>query len=551
MMGATSNPRKPSKISRMKRRLRSRGSLIPIAVMAAIFVALTVPMYKLYSKVHEDETQMVDSEEADLLPLYRDLYTHEEWPGVESDYSEPNQVQHTVHYLWCGQKVFGFNDYLGVLSILRVLQPLKLVFHYTHLPLLDDLWYNTWFWELKQSVPNLVLKQLTTSHACGSVDMLKTALGLLSVDGGFFVGEGVVLAKSIDHLKLLPFWFAFNDPKRDATSGVVFVNRGFNEHTLLDYVQVIMVNAPHCLSQDDYNRLENSEEEENHSLCVSLAESVYPRDIRSSDDPFAELARWLFYGRRDPIFTVHSGQVDLVPRISHYTWMSSDDPEGAKEFTFAHYISVLSALHVAGMDHVYVHGDVVPRGPWWDELGMQNVTFVSVEHPDAVFQQPVEVPSHASDVIRYNVLYKYGGVYQDTDVVWVNQVPDWLLGYPTVACPEWPSYGEWPDTLNLGVIIARRHSPFLRHVMSTYRYFRDTDWNFNAVLLPYRTYEWFPDTLYLDVFLQAICSHGVCHPAWNEIDTTTTTTDNNNTTTKNNNSCYHRHNRHYHHRHYP
>ena len=100
------------------------------------------------------------------------------------------------------------------------------------------------------------------------------------------------------------------------------------------------------------------------------------------------------------------------------------------------------------------------------------------------------------------MLYKYGGVYQDWDVVWVNEIPDWLLGYPAVVSPQWPRYGDWPDTLNLGVLLARRHAPFLRHFLSTYRYFREGDLNWNAVLMPYRTYEWYPDTLYLDRHLQ-------------------------------------------------
>ena len=246
------------------------------------------------------------------------------------------QAHYTVHYLWCGQKTFRFQDYLSVLSVFRIIQPLKLVFHFTHLPVVDEFWYNTWFQELKQSVPNLVLKPVVSDHPCGSVDMLRVALRLLAVDGGIYVGERVVLTKNIDHLKFLPFWFAFSDPGKSRTSGVVFVNRGFNEHTLEDYVHVITANAPHCLSTDDYDRREI--DEENYSLCVSLTEDIYPRDIRSSDTPFAELARWLFYGRRSPFSTLHSGEVDLIPRISHFTWMSSDDPQNSNEFKFVHYL---------------------------------------------------------------------------------------------------------------------------------------------------------------------------------------------------------------------
>ena len=53
------------------------------------------------------------------------------------------QATHTVHYLWCGKKTFLFSHHLGVLSVLRILHPLKLVFHYTHIPVTDT--YNNWF----------------------------------------------------------------------------------------------------------------------------------------------------------------------------------------------------------------------------------------------------------------------------------------------------------------------------------------------------------------------------------------------------------------------
>ena len=55
------------------------------------------------------------------------------------------QVPRTVHYLWCGSKQFRFQHYLGLLSAIRLLQPLKIVFHYTHLPVVDTQWYNVWF----------------------------------------------------------------------------------------------------------------------------------------------------------------------------------------------------------------------------------------------------------------------------------------------------------------------------------------------------------------------------------------------------------------------
>ena len=43
--------------------------------------------------------------------------------------------------------------------------------------------------------------------------------------------------------------------------------------------------------------------------------------------------------------------------------------------------SVLSALYVAGLNHVYVHGEAEPTGPWWRQLRTHNVTFLSAPAP--------------------------------------------------------------------------------------------------------------------------------------------------------------------------
>lgn len=90
----------------------------------------------------------------------------------------------------------------------------------------------------------------------------------------------------------------------------------------------------------------------------------------------------------------------------------------------------------------------------------------------------------------------------DRDVVWVSRLPDWLLRYPTVLCPDWPRNGEWPETFNTGVLMSQAHAPWLRHFLSTLRHFLDHHHTFNAVMMPYRVYEWHPETAFIDRRLQ-------------------------------------------------
>ena len=55
------------------------------------------------------------------------------------------QMPSTVYYMWCGDKKFKFQHYLGLLSAIRLLHPLKIIFYYTNPPVLDERWYYTWF----------------------------------------------------------------------------------------------------------------------------------------------------------------------------------------------------------------------------------------------------------------------------------------------------------------------------------------------------------------------------------------------------------------------
>ena len=55
------------------------------------------------------------------------------------------QLPTTVHYLWCKEGYLGFHHYLGVLSAIRHLQPLKFIVHFKQLPVLDHDMYYSWF----------------------------------------------------------------------------------------------------------------------------------------------------------------------------------------------------------------------------------------------------------------------------------------------------------------------------------------------------------------------------------------------------------------------
>ncbi|XP_005104396.2 uncharacterized protein LOC101860674 [Aplysia californica] len=479
------------------------------------------------------------------LILYREVYRHEAWPEVEGVVKDPGSLPPNAHYFWCGEKIFRFEDYLGVLSIVRVLKPVKLIFHYNTLPSVDDNWYHTWFQELKQSVPNLVLQYHVVRHKCGSVEALRFYLGTLAEEGGVYVGERTIVTEmpEVEGYRESEVFHSFrvNELEHDFTQGLVIARRGFPRQQVAGLLSSILNHDKKCYDVTEYNRifpssssssssspsssspsgdsgpLNSNKNSSSFSPCLVLSEALVPKDIVTSPTPLAELSRWLFYGERrarqvtpDPLGT------PLIPLISHIIWLPPTNIFKSSEFKLLHYLSIMSALHVAGFRRVFVHGAVRPHGHWWDQLRGENVTFLKISHPESIFQQSVVGPAHQSDVLRLNLLNTYGGAYQDRDVIWVSEIPESLRRYPVVACPDWPINGEWPEVFNMGVVLAKPGAEWLSHFLNTFRYYRDDKWAFNAVFMPYKAYEFHPDKIYIDRRLQIICFRGVCHPAWHK-----------------------------------
>ncbi|KAK7498040.1 hypothetical protein BaRGS_00010628 [Batillaria attramentaria] len=407
----------------------------------------------------------------------------EDWPEVEGTQGVTAQVPHTVHYVWCGSKQLRFQHYLGLLSA-----------------------------ELTHSMPTLVLSNLTDRHPCGSRGLLGTILDLLWIDGGVYIGENIILTRRPQVEDNLSLWFAFSNTSSDLTRGVIYSTRGFDEGRKQGYTKDIKSSKPSCVSKESYNINRNAK-------CIVLSDdNLYPRDIMYAETPFAEMARWLFYGKR-AVPRVQRNKGEHTPRIAHFIWFESVEDFYRGDFSFAYFLSILSALYVGGFHSVYVHGVTSPEGYWWEELQGENVTFVPTQQPETVFQHPIGYASRtqASNLLRLVLLYKYGGVYQDNDVYWVRRVPDSLLTYPFVASLDWPRRGEWPDTINNGVLMAQRHSHYIHLNLATYVNYVDTVPGRFSLKGTYRSYELHPDTMLLDNRLQVICYLSKCHPTWKPV----------------------------------
>jgi hypothetical protein len=105
----------------------------------------------------------------------------------------------------------------------------------------------------------------------------------------------------------------------------------------------------------------------------------------------------------------------MVPNILHYVHLS----EGGREWKFHHYLSVKSAYIRSGVEKIFIWIDKEPVGEWWEKT-KNLVETVKILPPTEIFGIPITQQAHKSDVLRLQILIEYGGIYVDTDTIFVK-----------------------------------------------------------------------------------------------------------------------------------
>lgn len=120
-----------------------------------------------------------------------------------------------------------------------------------------------------------------------------------------------------------------------------------------------------------------------------------------------------------------------------------------------------------------------------------------------------------SDLIRVDLMIKYGGVYTDTDAIWVKPLSDVDRGYDAVASFDWVDWSwPYPDSVNFGISYGKKNAPYWRIFRESMRTLHNDVHGFSGVMMPYKLLEKYPHLLRIDRRLQVICYHSRCHPLW-------------------------------------
>jgi hypothetical protein len=406
--------------------------------------------------------------------------------------------QHLVMYYWCGKssRMFEFQHYLSMKSVIRSLHPDAIFFLYEEYPIIDQpLMYNTWLDELKQSFPFIYAEKLKDGGACrkGISQRIEDIMSELTKRGGFYVHENTLLTPTVSKIRNTRKVKALN---HKTGHGFLMIQKGlrFGEQY-----------------QENIDCEDNSQATNNvHAYCVNIADGIHPKDIWESDTRFGELARWAAYGetshqRPEPDYR------ELTPSIAHYVWIGN----GKMDYTF--YLSVLSVIYVAKIDKVFIHGQQ-PTGPYWNKIkGHSKIKVIDRYSKVYVFGQSVRGVSHRSDIWRLDFMNKYGGLYIDTDVIFVKPLTDYLRAFDAVMSYDFTTgtmKNPYPDKFQSGVMLGKKGSKFWKEFMNTMRKYRDDLWSWNICSVPYKVKERYPKTILIHNRLQVNCPQGKCHPTW-------------------------------------
>ncbi|KAI0220758.1 hypothetical protein LSAT2_027762 [Lamellibrachia satsuma] len=421
---------------------------------------------------------------------------------------DPKLAPNTVYYVWCGEIRFEFVHYLSVVSVMRHVRPDNVVFYYHIYPLLDTGHYNTWFDEIKRDYPFFRPRFVNisfTDNMCvghGLVNM-SFVYQRLSRRGGIYINENTILGSFPIGLRRYDLVDAF-----DATGSGFLLSRGGlpgarSVSAVLRDPTARTTSLRCAATIADYNAATDK------PLCVTPQYKLFPKDIWTLDSDFGRITRNVFYGRPEVPIQRQSFD-DLVPNIAHIVWLGG----GSMDFLF--YLCVLSLIYVAKVDTVYIHGDAPPTGIYWNRVrDHHQVKLIFRESPRTVYGNKVNVISHVTDIWRVDFMLKYGGVYVDTDSVFVRELDRNIRSWDAVGSYDWPYWNPpFPDTINFVVAVGKRNATYWRLFQESMRWFIDKDRSWNGLRQPYKVQERHPDLVRVDPHLQVTCFLLKCHPTW-------------------------------------
>ena len=156
-----------------------------------------------------------------------------------------------------------------------------------------------------------------------------------------------------------------------------------------------------------------------------------------------ELDKWFFLAKQyEKNKNIKSNKnTHKTPKIIHQIWI------GPKK---------LPKKYIKWMDSWQL------LNPDWDYIFCDNNKIKELEITDLKIYKESNNYGFKSDLLRYEILMKYGGLYADTDFECLQQLPEYLLNYEFVSSVVF----SWEPTLNNAIIFAKPGSKLLEELLN-------------------------------------------------------------------------------------
>lgn len=195
----------------------------------------------------------------------------------------------------------------------------------------------------------------------------------------------------------------------------------------------------------------------------------------------------------------------VVPNIVHFIWLTQAS-YCCIEFSMIHYMAIKLAVLLQQPSRIYIYNDKPPiNNEWWDklcELDSTILSIITITAPRIINSHYIKTPQHLADVMRICILYEYGGIYLDTDLLLLKRIP--IETYTQVTMCQESDRKLWN-----GFIAAPAMSPFMDRWLYEYELKYGTPlvgcwWAGASVETPMRLYRQTPDKVMIlnkEIFL--------------------------------------------------
>lgn len=151
-------------------------------------------------------------------------------------------------------------------------------------------------------------------------------------------------------------------------------------------------------------------------------------------------------------------------RDFHYVWLG----DNTHTLTYPQYLSILSVLKYCKPDSITIWSETDIEGDYYNKI-KHDVEIRKIEREKEIFGNPiVHTELHAwSDIYRNMIMYEYGGIYCDFDIIWCKEIDSLLDKIDTFAIAYQGIDGR--EGCNMGVMIGEKGSKFCEQYLQCFQ----------------------------------------------------------------------------------